>query len=94
MPKNSRKNRRTTKPNVYAQTNIPSDDRKHSDTTITSTSATNVSAPRERFRDQKNNQRASVRSEIYTRSLSGELRKIGALSGIIVVVLAVLTFTL
>ena len=94
MPKNSRKNRRTTKPNVYAQTNIPSDDRKPRETTIRSTGVVSGSEPRERFRDQKNNQRASVRSEIYTRSLSGELRKMGALSGIIVVVLAVLTFTL
>jgi hypothetical protein len=35
-----------------------------------------------------------VRSEIYTRSLSAELKKIGALSGAVVLVLVVLTFAL
>jgi hypothetical protein len=38
--------------------------------------------------------RASARSQIYTRSLSAEIKKMGVLSGAVAIVLVVLTFTL
>ena len=93
MPKNTRKRRRTSKPNVFVQSDIPSGDGGNVRATTSASSDTD-SAPQQRARVQRTTQRASARSEIYTRSLSAELRKMGALSGIIVVVLAVLTFTL
>ena len=92
MPKNTRKNRRTTKPNVFVQSEQPEDAGDDEPAIVESSSS--ASAPRVRARVQQTSQRASVRSEIYTRSLSAELKKMGALSSAIVLVLVVLTFTL
>lgn len=56
------------------------------------TSAT-VTAPRTRARVERTTRIAGARSEIYTRSMSAELKKLGALASVIVVALIVLTFT-
>jgi hypothetical protein len=92
MPKNTRKNRRTSTPNVFVQSNRPNDDNDSAPAVSSSDSA--QEAPQARARVQRTTQRASVRSEIYTRSLSAELKKMGALSGVVVVALVVLTFAL
>ncbi len=89
MPKTNRKNRRPSKPNVFVQSNRR-DTVDDSDQETPSEDA----APRTRARVQRTTQRASVRSEIYTRSLTAELKKMGALSGVVVVALIVLTFAL
>ncbi|MEE8046783.1 MAG: hypothetical protein V3T49_08085 [Dehalococcoidia bacterium] len=99
MPKNlrksgSRKNRRISKPNVFAQSQAShddvDDDSVPDDASPTQTSA----APRTRARVERTTRRAGLRSEIYTRSLPAELRKMGVLSAAVVVALLVLTFTL
>lgn len=90
----ARKTRKTSKPNVFAQsqpTPRAVDDAQVAVTTSTSSSA---AAPRTRARVERTTRIAGARSEIYTRSMPAELRKLGALAGVIVVVLAVLTFTL
>jgi hypothetical protein len=96
MPKNSkntgtRKNRRSSTPNVFVQSAVPdnNDDDQGETSTVAESSSSHTG-----IRVERTNRRASVRSEIYTRSLSGELRKMGALSAGIVVVLVVLTFAL
>jgi hypothetical protein len=94
MPKNTRKNRRTTKPNVFVQSQQPADDYSDDEEQTAEASDSTTSAPRTKARVQRTTQRASVRSEIYTRSLPAELKKMGALSGIVVVVLVVLTVAL
>ena len=91
MPKNTRKNRRTAKPNVFVQSQRAEDD--NSDDEVVTSSGSD-STPKPRARVQRTTQRASIRSEIYTRSLSSELKKMGALSSVIVVALVVLTFAL
>ncbi|HIF71405.1 MAG TPA: hypothetical protein EYQ61_02410 [Dehalococcoidia bacterium] len=98
MPKNTRKsgtrkNRRTSTSNVFVQSETPQDD--DSDIEQDAETSTAVSsAPRVRARVQRTTTRASARSEIYTRSLTGEIKKMGILSGAIAVVLVVLTFAL
>lgn len=97
MPKNtrksgSRKNRRTSKPNVYAQSQPT--ERTDNDTQTATTTSSTESAPRTRARVERTTRIAGARSEIYTRSLPAELRKMGALAGVVVVALAVLTFAL
>ncbi len=92
MPKNTRKNRRTTKPNVFIQSDQP--EGAGDSGPVVDDSSSSTEAPRVRARVQRTSQRASVRSEIYTRSLSAELKKMGALSGAVVLVLVVLTFAL
>ena len=99
MPKNTRntgtrKNRRVRKPNVFVQSQSPQDDDESTQVEADSPpSRSAASRPRARG-VERTTQRAAVRSEIYTRSLSSELRKIGALSAMVVVALLVLTFTL
>ena len=99
MPKNprksgTRKNRRTTQPNVFVQSeSTPSDD-VIDEGTSSDTATSGSSAPRVRARVERTTRRASVRSEIYTRSLPRELKKMGALSGLIVIALVVLTIAL
>jgi hypothetical protein len=92
MPKSNRKNRRTSKPNVFVQSKRLSD--SGASGADVQSSASEEAAPRTRVRVQRTTQRASARSEIYTRSLSAELKKMGALSGMVVVALIVLTFAL
>jgi hypothetical protein len=97
MPKNtrrsgSRKNRRTSRPNVFAQKTPVKRAEDENQPAATATAA--VAAPRTRARVERTTRRAGVRSEIYTRSLAAELKKMGALASVIVVVLAVLTFVL
>ncbi len=97
MPKNnqkpkSRKNRRVSTPNVFVQNrNVEDEDQSAQDTSATST---DITAPRTRVRVERATRSASVRSEIYTRSQSAELKKLAGLTFGIVIVLSVLTFVL
>ena len=97
MPKNnqkpkSRKNRRPSTPNVFVQNrNVEDEDQSAQDTSAT---ATNITVPRTRVRVERATRSASVRSEIYTRSQSAELKKLAGLTFGIIIVLSVLTFVL
>ena len=98
MPKNTRKsgprkNRRTSRPNVFVQSNAPEDSIEDGDERISESTATR-SAPRAKASVERTTRRASIRSEIYTRSLSAELKKMGVLSGAVALALVVLTFAL
>ena len=57
------------------------------------TTTTAEDGPRLRARVERTTRIAGARSEIYTRSLPAELKKMGALAGVIVVALIVLTLT-
>ena len=97
MPKNnqkpkSRKNRRASTPNVFVQNrNVEDQDQSAQDTSATST---DITMPRTRARVERATRSASVRSEIYTRSQSAELKKLAGLTFGIIIVLSVLTFVL
>ena len=52
------------------------------------------SVPRMRARVERTTRIAGARSEIYTRSLPAELKKLGVLAGVIAIALTVLTFTI
>ena len=97
MPKNnqkpkSRKNRRASTPNVFVQNrNVEDEDQSAQDTSATTTA---ITAPRTRVRVERATRSASVRSEIYTRSQSAELKKLAGLTFGIIIVLSVLTFVL
>ena len=86
----TRKNRRSSRPNVFIQSDRPDASISSSETE----SGSSQEAPRVRTSVQRTNQRASVRSEVFTRSIGAELRKLGALTGVIVVALVVLTVVL
>ncbi len=47
-----------------------------------------------RLRSQRTSRQARARSEIFTRSIGKEMRKLGMLSGVIAVTLVVLSFVL
>ena len=53
-----------------------------------------AAAPRTRARVERSTRIAGARSEIFTRSMPAELRKLATLAGVIAVVLIVLTFTI
>ncbi len=89
----ARKNRRTARPNVFAQTQ-PTLRKEDDDQVAETTSTVAVAAPRTRARVERSARIAGARSEIFTRSMPAELRKLGALAGVIAVVLIVLTFTI
>ena len=97
MPKNnqkpkSRKNRRASTPNVFVQNrNVEDQDQSAQDTSATTT---DITTPRTRARVERATRSASVRSEIYTRSQSAELKKLAGLTFGIIIVLSVLTFVL
>lgn len=86
----TRKNRRSSRPNIFIQSDRPDASISSSETE----SSSSQEAPRVRASVQRTNQRASVRSEVFTRSIGAELRKLGALTGVIVVALVVLTVVL
>ena len=96
MPKNnrkskSRKTRRSSTPNVFVQNRNTDDDKP----TQNNPAATSDTGPaRTSGRVERATRNASVRSEIYTRSQSAELKKLGILSLGIIVTLSVLTFVL
>jgi len=97
MPKNnrkpkSRKNRRSSTPNVFVQNRNTEDDDKSTQNTPNATP--DSAAPRTGVRVERATRSASVRSEIYTRSQSAELKKLGVLTLGIIVILSVLTFVL
>ena len=99
MPKNirksgTRKNRRTSQPNVFVQGQAPEDSIDDGEEEISKSTVSTQSVPRVKARVERTTRRASVRSEIYTRSLSAELKKMGALAGAVVIALTVLTFAL
>ncbi len=94
MPKKTRKNRRVSKPNVFVQASHSQESDDNDDTHAAVTSSSTDSAPRTRASVRRTTQRASARAEIYTRSLSAEIKKMGALAGVLVITLVVLTFTL
>ena len=88
----SRKNRRASTPNVFAQhRNAEDEDKSAQDTSATTA---DIAAPRTRGRVERATRSAGVRSEIYTRSQSAELKKLARLTLGIVIVLSVLTFVL
>ena len=89
----SKKNRRTSRPNVFAQTQ-PTLRKEEDNEVVEATLTTAGKAPRSTVRVERSTRIAGARSEIYTRSMPAELRKMGALAGVIVVVLTVLTFTI
>ena len=97
MPKNnqkpkSRKNRRASTPNVFVQNrNVEDEDQSAQDTSATTT---DITTPRTRVRVERATRSSSVRSEIYTRSQSAELKKLAGLTFGIIIVLSVLTFVL
>ena len=96
MPKNnrkskSRKTRRSSTPNVFVQNRNTDDDKS---TQNTPNATPDSAAPRTGVRVQRATRSASVRSEIYTRSQSAELKKLGVLALGIIVILSVLTFVL
>ena len=96
MPKNnrkskSRKTRHSSTPNVFVQNRNTDDDKR----TQNNPAATSDTGPaRTSGRVERATRNASVRSEIYTRSQSAELKKLGILSLGIIVILSVLTFVL
>ena len=96
MPKNnrkskSRKTRRSSTPNVFVQTRNTNDDERTQNNPATTLDTV---PKRTSGRVERATRNASVRSEIYTRSQSAELKKLGILSLGIIVILSVLTFVL
>ena len=89
-----RKNSKTSRPNVFAQSQPTPRADDDDQVAVTTSTASVAAAPRPRARVERTTRIAGARSEIYTRSIPAELRKLGALAGVIVVVLAVLTFTI
>ena len=88
----ARKNRRTSHPNVFARsqpTPLTNDDSEDSDAP-----ASSDAAPHGRARVERTTRIAGARSEIFTRSLTAELKKLGTLAGVIVVALVILTFAI
>ena len=88
----SRKKRRTKRPNVFAQSQPMERGETETQTAVTIESTENI--PRAKARVDRTTRRAGARSEIYTRSLPAELRKIGVLTACIAVTLIVLSFVL
>ena len=88
----SRKNRRTKRPNVFAQSQPIERGETETQTAVTTASAEHT--PRTTARVDRTTRRAGARSEIYTRSLPAELRKIGVLTTFIAATLIVLSFVL
>ena len=64
------------------------------DTTDTAAVAAVSTGRARRLRAQRNSRQARVRSEVFTRSISKELRKLGVLSGGVAIILVVLAFVL
>ncbi len=105
MPRQRR--RRDRRPNVFVQESAPrgrdeideeapvEDDGDESSSASASSGGTAVSTGRSRrLRAQRAARQARVRSEVFTRSIGNELRKLGMLSGGIAVILVVLAFVL
>lgn len=90
----ARKNRRTTTPNVFAQTQPTRPSRDDSESEVEDVAESPVGETRVRARVARTSRIAGARSEIFTRSLPAELKKLGTLAGVIVVALIVLTFTI
>lgn len=104
MPKKTQKNRRRgRRPNVFVQSDLPKDDdssQRESDD-ASRLQSTNASAPspvianatRSSSMSSSRGQRRT-RSDVYARTFPREIRKMGILTGGVVVVLTVLTFVL
>jgi hypothetical protein len=88
----SRKNRRTKRPNVFTQSQPI--EHGETETQVAVTTASTENTPRAKAHVDRTTRRAGARSEIYTRSLPAELRKIGVLTAFIAVTLTVLSFVL
>lgn len=106
MPKKTQKNRRRgRRPNVFVQSDLPKDDdnnQRESDeaSRIQSTNAS-ASAPSPAIANATRSSSMSssrgqrrTRSDVYARTFPREIRKMGILTGGVVVVLTVLTFVL
>lgn len=99
MPRQNR--RRGRRPNVFVQETAPRG-REELDESgplevdgDSSNEAAAVATGRSRrLRAQRNARQARVRSEVFTRSIGKELRKLGVLSGGIAAILVVLAFVL
>lgn len=101
MPPRQTRRRRDKRTNVFVQESAPKgreelEDEDAIDAVAGSdgeTAAVSTSRAR-RMRAQRASRQARVRSEVFTRSIGKELRKLGVLSGTIAVVLVVLTIVL
>ena len=102
MPR--QRNRRQRRTNVFVQQNaprgqeeledeIPGDVGEEDADSGSGSGAVSTGRAR-RMRAQRVARQARVRSEVFTRSIGKELRKLGVLSGGIVVILVVLSFVL
>ena len=87
----ARKNRRTSRPNVFARSQPTP--RTNGDSEDSDAPASSDAAP-VRARAERTTRIAGARSEIFTRSLPAELKKLGTLAGVIVVALVILTFAI
>jgi hypothetical protein len=99
MPKNTRKsgtrkNHRSSQPNVFVQSAAADDSIDDGEEQLSESTESTQSVPRVKAKVERTTRRAGARSEIYTRSLSAELKKMGALSGAVAIALVVLTFAL
>lgn len=103
MPR--QRSRRQRRPNVFVQDTSPRGREEIDeeapvvmddlDDEAPAAAATAASVGRSRrLRAQRASRQARVRSEVFTRSIGKELRKLGVLSGGIVVILVVLSFVL
>jgi hypothetical protein len=97
-PRSSRGRRKDRHVNVFVQQDQPSgaeafDDSPDPIIDEDEADSAVVARPR-RTRAQRVSRQARARSEVYTRTLGKEMRKVGILSGAIVITLVVLTFVL
>jgi hypothetical protein len=82
MPKKSKKSKKRTKPNVFAQ-----------NTSSIQTNEENLSEPNNKIVIEKQNKKVAVET-IPSNYFSGEIRKMGVIATSMVVILAVLTVVL
>lgn len=101
-PRSSRGHRKERKTNVFVQQDQPTaedfedepDEVEDGSGSAVATATGSSGARARRARAQRASRQAKVRSEVFTRTLGSEMRKVGMLSGVIVVTLGVLTFVL
>ena len=100
MPPRPPRRRRDRRTNVFVQENQPSGGIEYEDEPEESEDQSAEGAPgsararARRARAQRTARQSRARSEVFTRTLGKEMRKVGMLSGAIVITLVVLTFVL
>jgi hypothetical protein len=96
--------RRTSTPNVYVESDEPSVDAAEGSpgSVLDASAATGAAVARDVRRQQRTEARglrgrrgrqAPMRAAVYGQYLTAELRKLGAVTGVVAVALVVLTFT-